>query len=164
MSDGTYSIQHEVHKCKILLRRVGFLKRFRTIINPIFFSIHSWKHYLFLNFSIESTVIDNKILAKLTHFRNLSFFFLILFTYMRESKQAWAEGYGERRSRLPTEQGLPPTLHGTWSQDTPRIMTWAKGRCLIHWATGHSQEPILIVIKSQETWIIWLYFQEAKIY
>ena len=60
-----------------------------------------------------------------------SFFFFEDFTYLfeRESRQRGSRRRG--RSRLPAKQGTPP---GAQSQD-PRIVTWAEGRRLTHWAT-----------------------------
>ena len=63
-------------------------------------------------------------------------FFKILFTQKRERAQvreSMSRGRGEGRwtSRLPTDQGAS---HRAKSQD-PRIMTWAKVRCLTDWAT-----------------------------
>ena len=45
------------------------------------------------------------------------------------------EGQREMEKQTPAEQGAQ---HRAWFQD-PRIMTWAKGRCLTNWA---SQEPV----------------------
>ena len=47
-------------------------------------------------------------------------------------------GVRRGRSRLPTEQGAQC---GAWSQD-PKIMTWAKGKCLTNWATQASLSHI----------------------
>ena len=63
------------------------------------------------------------------HILKFIFIFLkILFIYLTERERA-AEGEGE--ADFPAEQGAQC---GTQSQD-PGIMTWAKGRRLIHWAT-----------------------------
>ena len=65
-----------------------------------------------------------------------SFLKNILFIWEKEWESTWA-GWG--RGRLPSEQGalLTWALFETRSWD-PRIMTWAKGRCLSNWATQAS--------------------------
>ena len=60
-------------------------------------------------------------------------FLKILFIYLRERAQARGatEGEGEAALFPSLKQG---SQCGAPSQD-PRIMTWAKGRCLMNWAT-----------------------------
>ena len=59
----------------------------------------------------------------------LTIFLKMLSIYLREILLG-GRGRGRERSRLPAEPGA---WCGTQFQD-PEIMTWAKGRCLTHWA------------------------------
>lgn len=68
--------------------------------------------------------------------RQTSFFLFKDFIYSKGSEQEH-KGRRQGKSRLPTEQGA---WCRTPSQD-PGIMTWAKGRHLINWATEISWKP-----------------------
>ena len=82
-----------------------------------------------------------------------SFIFFKDFIYLFErwGERGWERGWPERArgrgrgskrqregEKLPAEQGVPCRA---WFQDLG-IMTWAKGRCLIYWATQEPQELI----------------------
>ena len=74
------------------------------------------------------------------------FFFKIPFIFLTQREiESTSKGSGRQRqrSRLPTHQG---DLCGAQSQD-PKIITWAKSRCPITWAT---QAPLLLLLLTHD--------------